>query len=109
MSDYLKDIIDQIIEVDSLAFENKKNNEQILSKKKQEYEEQINSYRTEKLELAKKNAQRITQETEDFIAENEKTEKIEIQKISSAMDKKYNQAENDLIAKIFNKLFVLEG
>lgn len=109
MSGYLKDIIDQIIEVDSLAFENKTKNEQILSNKKQEYEKKINSYRTEKLEAAKKNAQQIAEETEAFIFDNEKSQNSKIQTISSAIDKNYKQIEKDLIQKIFNKLFVLEG
>lgn len=109
MSGYLKDIIEQIIEVDSLAFENKTKNEQILSSKKQEYEKKINIYRTEKLEAAKKNAQQIAEETEAFIFDNEKSQNSKIQTISSAIDKNYKQIEKDLIQKIFNKLFVLEG
>lgn len=109
MSDCLKDIIDQIIEVDSLAFENKKKNEQILSEKKQEYEAKVNSYRTEKIDAAKKSAQQIADETEAFILDSEKSHNNEILKISSAIDNNYKQAEKDLIQKIFNKLFVLEG
>ncbi len=109
MSDYLKDIIEQIIEVDSLAFENKSKNEQILLNKKQEYEKTINSYRTEKLNAAKKKAQQIIEENEAFILDNENTQSSKIEQISSAIDKKYKQVEADLIQKIFNKLFVLEG
>ena len=106
---YLKDVIEQIIEVDNLAFDNKNKNEIILSNKKQEYENKINIYRTEKLDAAKKSARRTAEETEVFILNTEKNHDAKVQTISSAMDKKYKQAEKDLIQKIFNKLFVLEG
>ncbi len=105
----MKDIIEQIIEVDSLAFENKSKNEQILSNKKQDYEKTINSYRIEKLDAAKKKAQQIVEENEAFILSNEKAQSSKIQQISSAIDKNYKQVEKELIQKIFNKLFVLEG
>lgn len=102
---YLKDVIEQIIEVDSLAFDNKVKNEKILSDKKQEYETEINSYRAEKLGIAKENAKQASEETEDFILETEKNHDAKIQTISSIMDKKYKQVEQELIRKIFNKLF----
>ena len=106
---YLKDVIEQIIEVDSLAFNNKVKNETVLSNKKQEYENKINSYKTEKLDAAKKNAKHTSEEAEAFILEIEKKHDTKVQAMSSAMEKKYKQIEMDLIQKIFKKLFVLEG
>lgn len=105
----MKDIIDEIIEIDSLAFENKTKNEQFLSKKKQEYENTIEDYRIEKLDDAKRKAQLLTEETEKFIQENELSQKTKIHKISNEIEKLYHESEKDLIEKIFNKLFVLEG
>ena len=106
---YLKDVIEQIIEVDSLAFNNKVKNETVLSNKKQEYENKINIYRTEKLDSAKKNAKNTAEDAEAFILEIEKKHDTKVQAMSSAMEKKYKQIEMDLIQKIFKKLFVLEG
>lgn len=105
----MKEIIDQIIEIDSLAFENKTKNEQALLKKKQEYESVISSYRDEKLSAAKDKAQLIAEETDAYIMENEKSQQEQIQKISAQINKDYLKAEKELIRKIFNKLFVLEG
>ncbi len=105
----MKEIIDQIIEIDSLAFENKLKNEQLLINKKQEFENIISNYRDEKLLAAKNKAHSIAEETETFIIENEKSQKEEIQKISALLNNKYLKAEEELIQKIFNKLFVLEG
>lgn len=107
--DCLKEIIDQIIEIDSLAFENKTKNEHYLSKRKQEYEKVIQNYRVEKLDTAKQKAQQLIEETEKSIQENELAQKSKILKISEEIEKLYRNSENDLIEKIFNKLFVLEG
>lgn len=106
---YLKDIIDQIIEVDSLAFENKNKNEQFLLNKKQEFEKMIAGYRGEKLDAAKKHAEQTTDEIESFIRDNERSQSSKIQKMSTLIEENYKKVENDLIQKIFNKLFVLEG
>lgn len=105
----MKEIIDQIIEIDSLAFENKTKNEQLLLEKKQEYEKMIQDYRIEKLSYAKEKSQQLAEETEKFIQDNELAQKSKILKISEEIEKLYKKSEEDLVEKIFNKLFVLEG
>lgn len=109
MNSYLKEIIDQIIEIDTLAYENKTRNEQAILSKKQEYENMILSYRDEKLSAAKNKAFTIAEETDAFIMENEKSLHEQIQKTSAQIDRDYLKAEKELVQKIFNKLFVLEG
>lgn len=105
----MKDIINQIIEIDALAFDNKTKNEQVLLKKKQELENMISSYHDEKLSIAKNKAEMIVEETDTFIMESEKTQKLQVQKTSAQIEKIYLNAEKDLTKKIFDKLFVLEG
>nr|WP_300092183.1 hypothetical protein [Sedimentibacter sp.] len=105
----MNEIINQIIEIDSLAFENKTKNENFLLKKKQEYESTLSSYKNDKLEEAKKKAQQLADEADAYVAETEKTEKERIIKISADIDKNYKKAEKSLVEEIFNKLFVLEG
>ncbi len=109
MSCYLKEIIDKIIEIDSMAFENKTKSEQMLLSKKQEYENLISSYRGEKLTDAKNKAQKIAEETNAFIMQNEKSQTEQVKNISASIDSRYSKSEKKLIQKIFNKLFVLEG
>jgi phenylalanyl-tRNA synthetase alpha subunit len=104
----LEDIINQIIQVDSVAFENKKKNEDFLVKKKQEYENKINNYRNEKIATAKKNAELIFENVETNFEKEKKSQEDKIKKISVEMEKKFLQSENDVIKKICNKLFVLE-
>lgn len=105
----MKEIIDQIIEIDTMAFENKTKYEQALLNKRQEYENMISSYRNEKLSAAKQKAQGIAEETDSYIMENEKSQREQVLKISAQINSIYTKAERDLTQKIFNKLFVLEG
>lgn len=105
----MNDIINQIIQIDSFAYENKNNNEEFLLKKKQEYEEKVSNYKSEKLKIAKIKAQSITEEADVFVAETEKSEKEKIIKISAQIEKNYKIAEKRLIQEIFNKLFLSEG
>lgn len=105
----MEDIINQIIQIDSVAFENKKKNEEFLIKKKQEYEYKIVSYRNEKIAIAKKKAELIYKNIESDLEKEQRLQEEKIKKISTQMENKYLQVENDVIKKIFNKLFVLEG
>lgn len=105
----MNEIINQIIQIDSSAYENKIKNEEFLLKKKQEYESTLSSYRNEKLEDAKLKAQTSVDEAEAFVAETENKEKEKIIQISAKIEKNYRIAEKSLIQEIFNKLFVLEG
>lgn len=105
----MEDIINQIIQIDSIAFENKKKNEDFLIKKKQEYENKLVNYRNEKIALAKKNAELIYESIEVNLEKEENLQAEKIKKISIQMENRYLKVENDVIQKIFNKLFVLEG
>lgn len=105
----MDDIINQIMQIDSVAFENMKKNEQFLMDKKQEYENIIINYRNEKLALAKFSAEQINKSVEESIKKQEVSEKEKINKLAIEIGEKYSQVEHELIQKIFDKLFVLEG
>lgn len=105
----MKDVIDQIIQIDNLAYENKNKYDEALLNKKKEFESMKDNYQNEKLEAAQNNAKKIFESTESIVRENEKSYNDKINQISSAIDKKYQKAEKELVKKIFDKLFVLEG
>ncbi|MDW5300263.1 MAG: hypothetical protein SA378_09015 [Sedimentibacter sp.] len=102
----MKEIIDQIINIDNLADESKSRNEETLLKKKQEYEDILASYRNEKLENAKKYSQALYEETEAFIKNNDTVQKEKIQQISAEIEKSYLNSREALISKTLDKLFV---
>jgi hypothetical protein len=105
----LEDIINQIIQIDSIAFENKEKNEEFLIKKKQEYENKLVNYRDKKIALAKKKANFVYESIDANLEKEERLQAEKIKRISIQMENRYLQVENDVIKKIFNKLFVLEG
>ncbi len=100
----MKDIIEQIIEIDSLAFENKKKNEEYLKNKRQEYENKLVEYRQSMLENARIESEKIVLQISDV--DNNKFSEDKITSINSMIENKYAQIEEDLVKIIFNKLFV---
>jgi len=105
----LKDIIEQIVQIDAMACENKKKNEELLIKKRNDYENEITKYKNQKIALAKYNAEIILKNQEKSL---EKEEILIEDKISMAVlniDMNYSQVEQKIMEKLFKKLFVLEG
>lgn len=104
----LEEILNEIIQIDSIALENKNKNEDLLIKKKQEYEEKIINYRNEKLNMALKNAQSIYDSISDKTKKQEESKLEKTKKISLQIEKKYMQIEEELVHKIMKKLFEME-
>ncbi|MDD4781667.1 MAG: hypothetical protein PHT02_13840 [Tissierellia bacterium] len=105
----MDDIINQIIKIDSVAFENKEKNEQFLINKKQECENIINNYKKEKMAIAKFNAEVINKNIKESSKKQDELDNEKIKKLTSDMEIKYLSIENKLIDEVFNKLFILEG
>lgn len=104
----MKDVINQIIQIDKYAFENQKKNENELLNVKQTYEKTINIYKKEKLSNAKQNAESIAEKMDLILKNEEEKQKNVISKISDEIDKQYKNAEKMLIEKLFSELFALE-
>ncbi|MFA9422442.1 MAG: hypothetical protein ACERLG_02620 [Sedimentibacter sp.] len=105
----MKDIINQIIQIDSLADENKKKNVDLLAARKKDYTRELSTYKNEKISIAKKNAELINQSIQADLSKQESNNSSKLKNLSIEMEKKYLQVEKDAIQKVFNKLFVLEG
>ncbi|HBC32390.1 MAG TPA: hypothetical protein DC024_14245 [Clostridiales bacterium] len=104
----MNQILNQIIRIDSQAYENKNKNEEFLLKKKQEYEEKVLNYKSENLRKANIKVQTISEEIEAFVAETERIEKEKVNKVSVQIEKVYKKTEHRLIQEVFNRLFSLE-
>lgn len=107
-SNSLKDVINQIIQIDKHAFESQESNENELLRVKQTYEETINIYKKDKLNNAKQNAESIAEKMDSILKNEDEKQKNAISKISYEIDKQYKNAEKMLIEKLFSKLFALE-
>lgn len=109
-SDTLNDnIIDQIIQIDEVSYENQEKKKSELLKIKQTYEEAINIYKKEKLNDAKHSAKSITEQMDLILKNEEEKQRIEVGKISEEIDTTYKNSEKMLIEKLLNELFVMEG
>lgn len=96
----MKNIIDQIIEIDQLAFEHKKKNDELLETKKQEYESKIAQYSQSMLDNAKKESEKILSQIAEFNANQLLTNTT-----NNDLEAKYLQIEDKMLELIFNKLF----
>ena len=105
----MDDIISQIIKIDSIAFENKKKNEQFLINKKQEYEDILNNYKNEKVAIAKFKVDVINKNIKEELNQQEKLDNEKINELIANMEIEYSAIENELVNEIFEKLFVLEN
>lgn len=105
----MKDIINQIIQIDSLADENKKKNSEALANRKKDYVDKLSTYKNDKISIAKKNAESVTKSIQADLTKQEENNNKKIKNLAIEMEERYIKIEKDAIQKVFNKLFVLEG
>lgn len=105
----MKDIINQIIEVDKISCETQEKKQSELSEIRQAYEEAINIYKKEKLYDAKQSAMSIAEKMESVLNKEKEKQEAAINKISEEIDKSYKNTEKVLIEKLLNELFIMEG
>lgn len=103
----VKEIIDQISQIDAIAFENEQKNKAALSAEKQKYENEIQRYRQERLNAANLEAKAAYEE----IIGNAKTEyqvqEEKIKQLSRQLENNYLKAEKSLLEVVFRKLFTV--
>lgn len=105
----MEDIMEQIVRIDSQACENKSKYEELLNRKKNEYDLKIVTYRNQKIALAKQNADNIYKSIEETIEKDEASKKEKINKAVNEINIRYSKIEQELIENIFEKFFIAEG
>lgn len=100
----MKDIIEQIIELDQQAFENKKKNDEIVAAKKQELESKISQYSKLMFDNAKIESEKILSQIAEINIDQSSQKDI-----ASSIEAKYSQIEDKLVEIIFNKLFAVKA
>lgn len=105
----MDDIIRQIAQIDSVAVNNKKSNEQTLKSKREQYEKEISSYREEQLKKAHERADELYKE---IIATGEAAyclEEEKCKKLALEAHNRYLGIESTLLNEVFEELFRVEG
>lgn len=103
----MRDIIEQIIQIDAVAFENEQKNQLIIAREKQKYENEINKYRDYKLKTAEERANDIYNQIKSSAQNEYKEKEDEMKKNIMLMDSKFLKVEKDVIKNILEKLFTL--
>lgn len=105
----MDEIIKQIAQIDSAAVNNKKNNEQALNEKREQYEKEILTYREEHLRKAQERAQELYNQIIATGESNHDLEEEKSKKLALAAQNRYLEVEKALLDEVFNELFRVEG
>ncbi len=105
----MEEIIKQIIEIDSIALNTKKCNEEALKSRQAQYEKEIDSYREEKIKAAKKRAHEIYEQIVEAGISGHNLEEEKCKKNSLIVENRYLQIEEELLKEVLNELLGMEG
>lgn len=105
----MKNVIDQIVQIDTVAYKNEQKNKTILGHQKNIFDNEIKRYRVQKLKEANDKANSIYNEIMKKARTEYSRQEQEMQMKSERMIKRYQQIERDVIENIFNRIFSKEG
>ncbi len=108
MEDIMQDIVKEIVRIDSTVFTTKQDNEEMLIRRKEQYENQMKSYREEVIGKAEQEAIEIYNQIVESGTQQYKKEEEKSKEIIRIIENHYLQAEKTLLDQIFNELFILE-
>ncbi|MGL4735947.1 MAG: hypothetical protein ACRCW2_00700 [Cellulosilyticaceae bacterium] len=104
----MQEVIEQIMQIDSKAYENKTKNVEKLEEKRKQYEAQMKAYESEKIGEAQRQADLLYQKMVEVGKESSRVEEEKSKQVALQIENKYLQIEATLLAEIFETLFVLE-
>lgn len=104
----MQEVIEQIMEIDSKAYEDKSKSEHKLEERRQHYEAQMKAYEEEKIGEAEKQADLLYQKMIEVGQESSKVEEERAKQLALQIENKYLQVEAQLLTELFEEFFVLE-
>lgn len=105
----MEEIIKQIAQIDSVADSNRKNSDEALKEKKQQYEKEMADYRGETIAKAEERAQELYNQIVNAGKTEHNLEKEKSKKLALAAHNRYLEIEETLLNEIFSQLFGVEG
>jgi len=105
----MNEMIKQIAQIDSVAVSNRKNSEQALKEKKEQYEKEMITYREESLKKANERANEIYNQIIETGNTNHNLEEEKCKKTALVAQNRYLEIEETLLNEIFEELFRVEG
>lgn len=105
----MEDIIKQIVQIDTVALNTRRGNEEALRLKKEEYEKQIEAYKESTLAEAREKAKEVYDQIVSVGMTRHHFEEEKCKKISLAVENHYLQVEEALLKQVFEELVAVEG
>lgn len=104
----MQEVIEQIMQIDCKAYENKTKNVEKLEERRKQYEAQMKAYEAEKVGEAQRQADLLYQKMVEVGKESSRVEEEKSKQVALQIENKYLQIEAILLTEIFEALFVLE-
>lgn len=104
----MNEIIKQIAQIDSVAVSNRRNSEQALKERKEQYEKEMLDYREESLKKANERANEIYNQIIVTGETGHNLEEEKCKKLALAIQNRYLELEETLLNEVFNELFRVE-
>lgn len=105
----MEEIIKQIMDIDDVTLNNKRQNEQIVRQKKESYEKQMALYKEEKMQEAKQKAQMLQEQMIEAAKQEYSLQEEKSKKNAMLLENKYIQIESSLLNQVFEELFGVVG
>lgn len=104
----MNEIIKQIAQIDSVAISNRRNSEQALKERKEQYEKEMLDYREESLRRANERANEIYNQIIETGETGHSLEEEKCKKLALVAQNRYLEIEEILLNEVFNQLFRVE-
>lgn len=104
----MNEIIKQIAQIDSVAISNRRNSEQALKERKEQYEKEMFDYREESLRRANERANEIYNQIIETGETGHSLEEEKCKKLALVAQNRYLEIEEILLNEVFNQLFRVE-
>lgn len=105
----MKEIIEEISQIDAVAYENEQKNKLILSKEKQRFESIMKNYRDQTLDTANKEAKNIYRQIVSKAQIEQQMQEERIKELSSQIKSNYIKVEKDIIKEVLEKLSITDA
>lgn len=104
----MNEMIKQIAQIDSVAISNRRNSEQALKERKEQYEKEMLAYREESLKRANERANEIYNQIIETGETGHSLEEEKCKKLALVAQNRYLEIEEILLNEVFDQLFRVE-
>ncbi len=102
----MKEVIEQIVRIDSEAFETERKNRHLLENERARLENEMREYREKRLKDAEKQAVQIYDRIVGEAMENHRKQEQKMRDMADRINENYKKVESAVLKKVMEKLFM---